>query len=92
MAASSSSSSNTSLRLPFPIVPAERTPDARVVWLARAFGALEASGLGGVLGAAFLFVLALLRRAVRALGVDLSHIESAAITGTIAGESKVKKD
>ena len=53
---------------------------------------LEASGVGGVLGAAFLFVLALLRKAVGALGVDLSHIEGAATTGTIAGESKVKKD
>ncbi|KAI0769999.1 hypothetical protein C8Q74DRAFT_1218472 [Fomes fomentarius] len=63
-------------KLPFKIVPADRTPDRAAVHLARAFVLFEASGAAYVLGSVFAFGLALLRTFVGALGVDLSHLDS----------------
>ena len=63
-----------SAKLPFEIVPADRQPDRNALRLARAFDLFECSGAAWVLGSLFVFVLALLRRATEALGVDLSHL------------------
>ena len=60
--------------MPFKIVDADRRPAASVVWLARAFDVFEMSGAPTVLGALFVWWLAVLRAGVSALGVDLSHI------------------
>ncbi|KAI0667621.1 FAD/NAD(P)-binding domain-containing protein [Trametes maxima] len=73
-ALSSPSTAQPSHRLPFKIADADRTPAASVVWLARAFALFEWSAAPGVLGALFVWILALLRAGVERLGVDLSHI------------------
>ena len=67
-----------SAKLPFEIVPADRQPDRNALRLARAFDLFECSGAAWVLGSLFVFVLALLRRATEALGVDLSHLNQEA--------------
>ncbi|KAI0766368.1 FAD/NAD(P)-binding domain-containing protein [Trametes elegans] len=61
--------------LPFAIADADRTPGAAAVWLARALAAFEASGAPLVLGAAFVWCLAVVRAALERLpGVDLRHL------------------
>ncbi|KAI9058484.1 FAD/NAD(P)-binding domain-containing protein [Trametes sanguinea] len=62
-------------RLPFPIVDADRNPSAGAVWLARAFDVFEMSGAPIVLGTLFVWYLAIMRTALRFLGIDLSHIQ-----------------
>ncbi|KAI0647954.1 FAD/NAD(P)-binding domain-containing protein [Trametes meyenii] len=82
-------------RLPFKIADADRTPAASVVWLARAFALFEWSGAPGVLGALFVWALALLRAGVERLGVDLSHIaapsEASGGAAAKAGSAKRKQ-
>ncbi|OJT09895.1 hypothetical protein TRAPUB_13638 [Trametes pubescens] len=69
------SSSSSPSTLPFKIVDADRRPSARVVWLARAFAAFEASGAPRVLGALVCAFLALLRGVLGRLGLDLRHLD-----------------
>ncbi|KAI0349582.1 FAD/NAD(P)-binding domain-containing protein [Trametes cingulata] len=65
-----------SARLPFAIADADRTPAASVVWLARGFALFEWSGAPGVLGALFVWCLAIVRGMLGRLGVDLRHLET----------------
>ena len=72
-------------KLPFTIVPADRTPDRGAVRLARAFALFEASGAAYVLGTVFALGLALLRACVRVLGVDLRHLERERVGRSASG-------
>ncbi|KAI0372269.1 FAD/NAD(P)-binding domain-containing protein [Pilatotrama ljubarskyi] len=62
--------------LPFPIADADRRPAASVIWLARAFALFEASGAPVLLGALFVWCLAIVRGVLGRLGVDLRHLEA----------------
>ncbi|TBU48550.1 FAD/NAD(P)-binding domain-containing protein [Dichomitus squalens] len=78
-----------SAKLPFEIVPADRQPDRNVLRLARAFDVFESSGAAWLLGSLFVFVLALLRRTVEGLGVNLRHLEQ---THETAEKAKAKDE